>query len=757
MLDFLIHSSLYVTITTLFILVLKACMGHKLSGRWQVLIWLLLLLRVFMPDLPESRLSVFNVLPVENVAFVAPEQVARTDNIQPITEGNEEITHIAPEPNEEKTMTISRETLILWVWGFGAIGLLTYFLLIQWHHSRCLNRQDKILDAETLALLEDCKQVVGIRRKVTLVSGKGTPMLCGIFSPKILLPEGYSKAEKRDVFLHELCHLKNGDVAIIWLGILVLCLYWFNPVLWYAFFVLRRDIELWCDQRVLKFSDSKKDYAGLLLKTALPKNQFIPGTTSLQNGKRAVTQRIHYIAYFKSKKLWVIVGAVLALLLAVLCLTNGVGNSLAMSQKAIDDYGDYMVGSIMADIAYADDEKVVAYYGHAVFVYNYLENRMEQALDLSFLNIPAFQQGDYTLVGKVSADGRTMLLEPAGMADAIETYDTYLLNLETGKAKQVEEVKDFVPFEMRYGDTTERFPSMPLGWMSSHYVETKSDVYYLILKDGSTLRSVSLVKTERGSVEGEEFYLFNGGEKLLTKEGQRSDVLPEGAQVYVNSGIAWTAQFFSRQELESVGAKLPFDWEGGLSEFGLTLSDLEGVLIDAQIWEVEYADGTSSPWFFLYAGDRLVLWEDLKTRENERGLVPFLNELYNPSESALYQETKAFLEAEFMRTFGLHYKILGIELYSWVETKNEAEFMCSLIHSNFDKDPDTVGYIKELKEAGRMEDYHRLKNEYLMPQTANFQFKIEKTEKGLKLYENAAPKGTVWTPVAIDDYIGGGE
>ncbi|MGN1060064.1 MAG: hypothetical protein ACI4QW_06500, partial [Clostridia bacterium] len=104
-----------------------------------------------------------------------------------------------------------------------------------------------------------------------------------------------------------------------------------------------------------------------------------------------------------------------------------------------------------------------------------------------------------------------------------------------------------------------------------------------------------------------------------------------------------------------------------------------------------------------------------------------------------------------------YYEILAVKISNWAEADGAATFLCSLIHKNFDKDPDTVGYIKALKEKGDVETYQQLRNEYLMPQTTNFEFKVITGAKGLELYHNAAPKGTEWVPVQLEDFIGEGE
>ena len=113
------------------------------------------------------------------------------------------------------------------------------------------------------------------------------------------------------------------SVLLIWLAAILLCLFWFNPVMWICFLVFRKDVEVYCDERVLKITDRRKEYSSLLLKTALRKNRFAIGTTSLQNGEKEVERRIKHIAFFKKPGvIWTVVILLISLVIGVVFLTN---------------------------------------------------------------------------------------------------------------------------------------------------------------------------------------------------------------------------------------------------------------------------------------------------------------------------------------------------------------------------------------------------------------------------------------------------
>ena len=317
---FLVQTTVYLTVTAALVLLFKFIFKNKLPAKWHVLIWAVLLIRFFVPSLPQSEYSVFN-------AVTLPTYFAETEtNTQINNEIKIDTESVATDEAiyaEEVTGTSSGEKVILAVWCAGVGALLLYFALV---YCVCVRKSKKIAkvdDDETLQMLDECKKSVGTKRKVTVLCGGESPMLLGLFRPKILLPDGYGKSEQRYILTHELCHLKNHDILVIWLAILILAFNWFNPIIWYSFFTLRRDIEVYCDERVLKHCEGKKEYATLLLKSALAKNRFIAGTTSLQNGEKEVERRIKYLAFFKKPRaILSIVIAAAAVVISVLCLTN---------------------------------------------------------------------------------------------------------------------------------------------------------------------------------------------------------------------------------------------------------------------------------------------------------------------------------------------------------------------------------------------------------------------------------------------------
>lgn len=115
---------------------------------------------------------------------------------------------------------------------------------------------------------------------------------------------------------------------------------------------------------------------------------------------------------------------------------------------------------------------------------------------------------------------------------------------------------------------------------------------------------------------------------------------------------------------------------------------------------------------------------------------------------------ETYMEQEMYRVFSPHYEILSLDMYNYEENEQEqsATFYYTLTHKNYDRDPDTVPYIAELREKGNP-NYEQLKREYLAPQEANFELKAVVDGDEITLYTNTNPHGITWEKCTLDDFI----
>lgn len=177
-----------------------------------------------------------------------------------------------------------------------------------------------------VALLKFTKQLKGAVHEtdnIYLCKDLCTPFVMGIIRPKIYIPLSISETEKRYILLHEQTHIKRYDHLIKFLSYLALCIHWFNPLVWVAFFLSARDMEMSCDERVIKMlgSEVKKEYSSSLL--SLATGQRIIGMAPLAFGEGDTKARIKNVLNYKKPAFWISFVAVLGVIfIAAALMTN---------------------------------------------------------------------------------------------------------------------------------------------------------------------------------------------------------------------------------------------------------------------------------------------------------------------------------------------------------------------------------------------------------------------------------------------------
>lgn len=183
------------------------------------------------------------------------------------------------------------------IWLIGLAGLLLYSLL----------------------------SYLGLKRKVCtamLVSGNiyeseqiNSPFVLGIIKPKIYLPVLLSENERSYILLHEQIHIRRLDYLVKFLAFFAVCLHWFNPLAWLSFKLLTSDMEMACDERVLKElgTQIKKDYSTSLLALAVDKKML--AGSPLAFGESNAHWRIKNVLNYKKPTFWVVSVALVAVLI----------------------------------------------------------------------------------------------------------------------------------------------------------------------------------------------------------------------------------------------------------------------------------------------------------------------------------------------------------------------------------------------------------------------------------------------------------
>lgn len=177
---------------------------------------------------------------------------------------------------------------------------------------------------------------IKVRKKLfpaTLLKGNiyqsdqiGTAFVCGIIQPRIYVPAGVEEADLPYILEHEGTHIRRKDYLIKPLAFLVLIMHWFNPLVWWSFFLMSRDMEMSCDESVLNRlgNGAKAAYSSSLLSLSVSRSA-LPAANPLAFGESNIKARIKNVLNYKQPGFWVIIIAVLAVGLSVLVFTANPG------------------------------------------------------------------------------------------------------------------------------------------------------------------------------------------------------------------------------------------------------------------------------------------------------------------------------------------------------------------------------------------------------------------------------------------------
>ncbi len=175
------------------------------------------------------------------------------------------------------------------------------------------------------ALRVRLRYAVHLRANIWQCEAGTTPFVLGVLRPRIYLPFSLQESALDHVLAHEFAHIRRGDPMIKLVGWMIACFYWFHPLVWVAYILLCRDIELACDEHVLQTLDEagKKAYSHALLDQSVDRKYARLAACPFSFGERDVGRRIRNILQYKKPALWlVLVCVVLCLVVAVCFLTD---------------------------------------------------------------------------------------------------------------------------------------------------------------------------------------------------------------------------------------------------------------------------------------------------------------------------------------------------------------------------------------------------------------------------------------------------
>ena len=303
----LLNLSISASWLVLAVLVLR--LVSKRSPKWiNVLLWGIVALRLVLPFSIESALSL-----IPSAETVSP-AVVQFDPAPTITSGvsiidnavNPSLSeHFAAVPTMSVNPLYVWTEIAGWVWLIGLGAMLLYALV------------------SYLRLRRRVSVSLPVQDHIYLCDAISSPFILGVVKPHIYLPSGLDEVQRQNVLSHEQAHLARRDHWWKPLGFALLAVYWFNPVLWLAYALLCRDIELACDERVIRTMDESavKTYSTVLLACSMPRKAVI--TCPLAFGEVGVKERVRNALHYKKPAFWVVAASVAVCVVVAVCfLTN---------------------------------------------------------------------------------------------------------------------------------------------------------------------------------------------------------------------------------------------------------------------------------------------------------------------------------------------------------------------------------------------------------------------------------------------------
>ncbi|MCK9479069.1 MAG: M56 family metallopeptidase [Firmicutes bacterium] len=279
------------------LIIVSPLLNKRYTAKWRYFVWLILAIRLVLPfniTLPKAPINI--APPSQSVIFKQHEELPMP--VSYIEMGNN-LTASA-----DNTPIITVERLLGIVWGFGFIIFLLYRFAGYFIFRRKIKHWCKVADNGKPQVLI-CKKIAG-------------PMLIGFFKPTILLPNiEYSNADLSAILAHETAHYKRKD---LWYKLLLMfanAVHWFNPLVYAMAYFANKDMELSCDDAVVKNKDLqfRKAYSNTIL-NAMQSVTETPLSTCFKGGINAIKQRLSNILDMKTKKSGAIAFAVIIFITA---------------------------------------------------------------------------------------------------------------------------------------------------------------------------------------------------------------------------------------------------------------------------------------------------------------------------------------------------------------------------------------------------------------------------------------------------------
>ena len=285
-------------------------------------LWALVAIRLLCPFSIESAVSLIPSREVVSHDYLVmepnDEEFAQSASLNIVTNPVYDTTvSIEIEPSVDRLQHWDMVGTVVWLTGMAAMGIYAVYSY--------LNLRLRVrMSARISGNIWECDDL-------------SSPFILGILRPRIYLPSELDEQTRQHVLAHERAHLSRLDHLWKPLGFFLLAVHWFNPLLWLAYCLLCRDIELACDERVVRKLDksAKIAYSSALVRCSVSRRAI--ALCPLAFGEVGVKNRIRAILNYKKPGFWVLLlAAILCVALAVGFLTDPVGESTPVETAPVE-------------------------------------------------------------------------------------------------------------------------------------------------------------------------------------------------------------------------------------------------------------------------------------------------------------------------------------------------------------------------------------------------------------------------------------
>lgn len=550
----LLQMSFLGTVIILLIVVLRAVLINRLPKKTFLILWWIALIRLLVPFSIKSVTSIYSLLQ-SIYSDINPVRTAQTTTFLPIHGNMPEIANGLSEAMVQRTESISILSVI-WL-----AGLLLCFGFFAVSYIKCYREFRFSLPVEN-DILEAWKEKHPLKRSLSIRQTEtiAAPLSYGVIRPVILMPkntEWKNIYQLRYVLEHEYVHIRRLDMLTKLIMIAAVCIHWFNPLVWVMYILFNRDLELSCDETVVRRfgMDIKSVYATALISMEEKKSGLTPLCNSFS--KNAIEERIRAIMKIKkTSKFAVMISAVL-----VIGVTGGFATSASSLEKNTEtaqENGETTVALnevniredeplSSSDVEWLDEEKEVlqsmigekAYTGgDGWFVWT--QEKVDETIALYEDNLQKIKDGMKLSKSSDDAVGITMAYSPENIEYAKQEAETVTENKDSNEnVFSEEQLSEYAKAGITYQKETGflMYDGKTIGYFRDEF---KPGTYTISSKRGGTLR-VEVQRENYGTITdvkaeplSDDFWsepaalVESSGGEAVTADEMKGSVFEEG-------------------------------------------------------------------------------------------------------------------------------------------------------------------------------------------------------------------------------------